>query len=151
MYGDFTNPNLRTRPGRTQQMDLPNRRFRSRRAGKFGWCVPGARWPVAGARSLLRCLFTFFFIYLFSLDHFTRKLQAALLPTTHCGHKQPALKENKTIRKPGTAEHQLWWFLCPSLVFWVLTLSFFSFFFFLSEPPRFEVQLQCAVFIMEVL
>jgi len=87
----------------------------------------------------------------FSLDHFTRKLQAALLPTTHCGHKQPALKENKTIRKPGTAEHQLWWFLCPSLVFWVLTLSFFSFFFFLSEPPRFEVQLQCAVFIMEVL
>ena len=51
-----------------------------------------------------------------------RKLQAALLPTTHCGHKQPALKENKTIRKGGTAEHQLWWFLCPSLVFWVLTL-----------------------------
>ena len=85
-----TNPNLRTRPGRTQQMDLPNRRFRSRRAGKFGWCVPGAGCPVPGSRCPVSSpLFIYVFVIdIFSLDHFTRTLQAALLPTTHCGHKR---------------------------------------------------------------
>ena len=43
-------------------------------ANSVGVClVPSARWPVPGVRSLLRCLFAVFFIYLFSLDHFTRK------------------------------------------------------------------------------
>ena len=65
------NPNLWTRPGRTQQMDLPNRRFRSRCAGKFGWCVPGAGCPVPGSRCPVSSPL---FIYVFYRHIFLRPL-----------------------------------------------------------------------------